>query len=123
VTKLFGMSALEFVVFNGVAAVLAAVGLLVLKLDPVSNYIAAFGFVLLLESVGLMLVGGALDISTTGSARQTWRQVRMLLGAKVPAEEGRPPPETKQIVRSAALYSLTGVLIFLEAGLLSVLLS
>ena len=115
-TKIARDSALEALVFNGIAGGLAIGALLVLGGDIVSD----FGIVLLLESVALMLVGGALDLTTSGSARATVRQLRLLVRAKVPELENEVTPEQRRNVgTSAATYAITGLLLFAETGFLA----
>ena len=107
---------MELVVFNGTAGALA-VGAQIL-LSP--GLLPAFGFAILVESVALMLVGGALDLSTASSTRVTMNQLRKLLGNRVIAPvEVDTPEQRRRVGISAATYAITGVLLFVEAGLLS----
>ena len=109
-------SALEVVVFNGITVGVALGAFLVFRGDAFSY----FGLVLLLFSVALMLLGGALDLTTTGSARQMTRQLRMLFRARVPElEEEFTPEQRRKLGTTAATYAVTGVLLFVESGLLA----
>jgi hypothetical protein len=96
----------------GVAAVAAFAGF-----EPL---IPSYGFVLLLEATGLMLIGGALDLSSSGSARSAMRQLRTLFGRALP-DEARLDigGDRKKNQMTAAKYSMTGVLLFLEALVLA----
>ncbi|MDA4121112.1 MAG: hypothetical protein OK404_01740 [Thaumarchaeota archaeon] len=109
-------SGLELVVFNGTAGALA-VGAQIL-LNP--GLLPAFGFAILIESVALMLVGGALDLSTATSTRATMNQLRKLLGNRIIENvELETAEQRRRVGISAATYAITGVLLFVEAGLLS----
>jgi UPF0716 family protein affecting phage T7 exclusion len=107
---------MEVLVFNGTAGAVAVAAQLLLK----PGLLPAFGFVLLIESVALMLVGGALDLGTATSTRATMNQLRKILGSRVVDTAEVDTVEQRQRVgRSAATYAITGVLLFVEAGLLS----
>ena len=109
-------STLEIVVFNGITLGISLGAFLVFRGDALSY----FGLILLLFSVALMLLGGALDLTTTGSARQMTRQLRMLFRARVPElEEEFTPTQRRKVGTTAATYAVTGVLLFLEAGSLT----
>jgi hypothetical protein len=102
----------EAVVFSAIGAGIAIVAVLV----GLGSFIPALGFVLLLESTALMIMGGALDIATSGSSTLMMRQLRMLVGRTVPPVDKTPSnEERKRSQFSAAKYSLTGVLLFVEA--------
>ena len=117
--KLVRDSALEVVVFNGITVGVALGAFLVFRGDAFSY----FGLVLLLFSVALMLLGGALDLTTTGSARQMTRQLRVLFRARVPElEEVFTPEQRRKVGTTAATYAVTGVLLFVESGLLALVL-
>jgi hypothetical protein len=109
-------SALEVVVFNAIAGAIALAAILLFQ----GGLLPDFGFLLLLEAVGLMLIGGALDLSNTGSARAAVKQLRILFGAKIP-EAGTEftDEQRRKVGTTAATYALTGVLLFVEAGLLA----
>ncbi len=109
-------SALEVVVFNGIGVGIAVVGLLLLG----GGLLPDFGFVILLESVALMLVGGALDITSSGSIRVAMRQLKMVFGNRAPEREDETTPDQRRkIGTTAATYAVTGVLLFFEAGMLT----
>ncbi|MDA4124620.1 MAG: hypothetical protein OK438_04115 [Thaumarchaeota archaeon] len=111
-------SALELVVFNAIAAGIALGALFILGAD----LLPAFGFVVLLESVALMLIGGAMDLSTTGSIRIVTRQFKMIFrGSVAEKPEEQTAEERRKIGVSAATYAVTGVLLFVEAGMLTLL--
>ena len=114
--KVFRDSALEVVIFNGITGGIALAAFLVLRGDALSY----FGFILLLVSVALMLLGGALDLTTTGSARQAVRQLRVLFRARVPElEEEFTTVQRRKVGTTAATYAVTGVLLFAEAWILT----
>ncbi|MBI3840584.1 MAG: hypothetical protein HY297_01275 [Thaumarchaeota archaeon] len=110
-------SVLELIVFNALAGGIALVLVLVFGGDIVPYY----GLVMLLEAVILMLTGAALEMSTTGSARQMGKQLRILFGMRTPTTTG-DAPDPRKVVMTAATYTTTGVLLFVEAGALSVVL-
>lgn len=102
----------EAVVFSAIGAAISVV----VVVAGVSTFVPSLGFVLLLEATGLMIMGGALDMATSGSSRLTMRQLRMLLGRAVPPVENLPSAEERKKTQyTAAKYSLTGVLLFVEA--------
>ena len=109
------------------AAIFTAIGLgiaVVSAVLRVSTVDAVLGFVLLIEATGLMIIGGALDLSGTGSARLAMKQVRSLFGGRG-AQTDDPlfaPGERKKTQMTAAKYSLTGVLLFVEAFVLALVL-
>ena len=110
-------SLMELAVFNAVAGGASLVIWLALGWD----FVPAYGLVILLESVTLMLVGGAVEMGSTGSARAVGKQLRLLFGIRGP---GTPSAhqDTRKVVIAAATYTMTGVLLFAEAALLSVIL-
>ncbi len=109
-------SALELVVFNGIGAGIAVAGLLFLG----GTLIPDFGFVILLESVALMLVGGALDLTTRGSIRVAVRQLNVIFRSKTPErDEELAPDQRRRLGTTAATYAVTGILLFVEAGMLT----
>ena len=102
----------EAVVFSAIGAAISVVIVLV----GISTFVPSLGFVLLLEATCLMIIGGALDIATSASSRLSMRQLRILLGRAVPPVESLPPAEERKKTQyTAAKYSLTGVLLFVEA--------
>lgn len=109
-------TASEAVVFSVIGAGISAVPV-VLGVTP---FVPAFGFILLLEATGLMIIGGALDLSASGSARFTMEQLRMIFGKSIPGDEPLAPAEERKRAQfTAAKYSLTGVLLFVEALVLA----
>ncbi len=111
-------SALELVVFNVIGVGIAVVGLVLLG----GGLLPDFGFVILLEAVALMLIGGALDLSTTGSIRVATRQFKMIFRGNVAEKpEEQTSEERRKIGISAATYAVTGVLLFVEAGMLTLI--
>ena len=116
--KLSRDSGSEALVFNGIAGGLAVGAQLLLN----PGLLPAFGFALLIESVGLMLVGGALDLSTASSTRAMMKQLRRLLGGRIPdSVEDLTAEDGQNVGMKAATYALTGVMLFVEAGLLSLI--
>ncbi len=81
----------------------------------------AFGLILLLIGTGLMLIGGALEFSSTASARILGRQVRLLFGRTVDRSPEWSNEDYKKAQQAAARYSLTGVILFLAAFTLAIL--
>jgi len=100
----------EAVIFNVVGAA-ATLGALVFFNIPVS---ASFGLIILIESTGLLLVGGALGVAGGATAQAI---SKLLTRKKL---------DTKSIKTSdekAALYALTGFMLFAEGALMSVILA
>ena len=73
-----------------------------------TGYPDAFGFALLVEACLLMLAGGALDIGSTGSAKRIYSAI-----ARKRFEYDRE--ESQKLVTRAAVYTLTGVILFVES--------
>jgi hypothetical protein len=90
----------ESAVFGAIALPLAY--LLVLWIHIA--FIDSLGFVLLIESCGLMLVGGAMDLTSTPAVRRFVAHVR---GGKAD-----PHFEGGRNFAAAAVYTLTGVILF-----------
>ncbi len=112
-------SAKEAAAFSVIGAAIAFVATLV----AATTVISAFGFVLLLEATALMLVGGALDMSSSGSSRFLSRQVRLLFGRSVTTLA--PPPsgeEGRKAQFTAAIHSVTGLMLLAEAAVLALIL-
>ncbi len=117
--SLLSTTAREALVFSAIGAAISVLPVFLMS----APFVSAYGFVLLLEATGLMIIGGALDISTAGSARFTMRQVRLFLGRESPGEDTYAPVEERRRTRmSAAKYTLTGALLFLEALILAFVL-
>ena len=102
-------SAREVVVFNVVGAAVAVGALLLLRVSMSDS----FGFIILIESTGLMLVGGALGLASQATARKV---TEFLTKRKV------DPKEVQSSELKAALYALTGVLLFAEGAVLAAVL-
>ncbi|MDV3293539.1 MAG: hypothetical protein LYZ70_04650 [Nitrososphaerales archaeon] len=114
--NLLSTTAREAVVFSAIGAAISILPVLLMA----APFVSAYGFVLLIEATALMIIGGAMDISTAGSARFTMRQVMLLLGRDSPGEDAYTPAEERKRAQfSAAKYTLTGVLLFLEALILA----
>lgn len=99
----------EIALFNVIGGAIALVGVLFIPVAPVD----AFGFVILIESTGLMLVGGAMGVAGQATTRRIteWATRRKIKDS-----------ETVQSDLAAALYAFTGGTLFAEAFVLSVLL-
>jgi len=102
-------SVVESLIFSALAAVAAFAALEGLQI----SFFDAFGFILLILSSGLMLVGGAMSFATPGTARV----VSLLTGKK--ADQTTQDFEKAQ--HKAALYALTGVILFAESLTLAAL--
>lgn len=103
----------ESLVFTAICAVPALAGVLLLGLP----FLDGFGFVLLVVGAGLMLVGGALSFVTPGKARV----FNVLIAPIFGHERVKMTPEDFQRSENrAALYSLTGFLLFGYALLLAI---
>ena len=99
----------EAALFN-VAGVIVALGVFLLFSVPLTD---SFGFILLIESTGLMLVGGALGVAGQATARKL---TEMLTRQKV------DPKTVAASDLKAALYALTGVVLFVEGALMASIL-
>ena len=110
-------SLMELAVFNAVAGGAS----LVIWLAAGWDFVPVYGLVILLESVVLMLVGGAAEMSSTGSARAMGKQLRLLFGIRASATPSAHQ-DARKVVIAAATYTITGVLLFGEAALLSAVL-
>jgi hypothetical protein len=71
------------------------------------------GLIFLLEATVLMLIGGAMELSTSPTARRVFS----LLGGKERPDGAQSPRETQ---KGAALYTLTGFFFFLGAVVMAV---
>lgn len=101
-------SAKEALLFNLVGMVVAIVAAFVFGFTVADS----FGFALLVEAAGLMLVGGGLGVAGQGTSRKV---VELLFRQKTPKDSSTD--------RLAALYSLTGGILFAEGALLTVIFS
>ncbi|HUI85616.1 MAG TPA: hypothetical protein VLY21_00480 [Nitrososphaerales archaeon] len=101
----------ESVVFAGIGLPVAI--LLALFIHVV--YIDAFGFVLLIESCGLMLLGGAMDIAGSPAVK---RFVSIMSRGKVTPYAGGD-----RDVAGAAVYTVTGVILFISSLAVAVFLA
>jgi hypothetical protein len=109
----------ESVIFTSFGAGAAIGGVLLLG----SPFTDGFGLILLLEATALMLIGGALDLSATRSARTVANQIRNLFGRAEHSDSTLTRESYKKVENSAATYALTGVLLFVESLLLAFLLT
>lgn len=78
------------------------------------TYLDSLGLVLLIEACGLMLVGGVMEFTSTGVIR------RFL--SMTSSHVSMDPEAMKKQMKGAVLYTLTGVILFLESLLLAALL-
>lgn len=101
-------SAREALLFNLIGAAIAA-GILLIFSVPVSE---SFGDILLFESTGLLLIGGALGVAGQATTRKL---SEMLFHRRA------PDSDVKSSDLKAALYILTGGLLFLEGAAMAVL--
>jgi hypothetical protein len=104
----------EAVIFNVIGAAVA-VGALVFFSVPLS---ISFGFVVLIESTGLMLIGGALGVA--GGA--TSRKVAEFISSSV-LKRKYDPKSVESSDAKAALYAITGMLLFAEGAVMAAVLS
>ena len=79
-------------------------------------YLDCYGFVLLIEACGLMLVGGGMELTTTAGVRK----LVSLVGGKAVNLDGA---DEKRTVSGAAVYTLTGVMLFLASVILAIAIS
>lgn len=105
------LSSLKEALFFNLGAVIVALVVLLLFQVPVSN---SFGFILLLESTGLMLIGGALGVAGQGTSRKL---AELLTKRKLDAESA----STTDL--KAALYALTGMFLFVEGAVMAAVLA
>jgi hypothetical protein len=103
----FGESAL----FSGGSAAAALGGMFILGVP----FLDGLGFVLLVVSAGLMLVGGALSFMSPGNVR--------LVNALTKAKLNPGPEEYRRTRNKAALFALTGVLLFIYSLVLAAVLA
>lgn len=97
----------ESVIFSLGCAIIALAGTILFKI-PFSD---GLGLVLLIVSAGLMLIGGAMSFVTPGNVRL----VNDIVGALTRRSRSRVnpgPDDFRKTQHSAALYALTGVLLF-----------
>jgi len=99
----------ETVIFNVIGAAVAF-GVLVFLNIPLT---ASFGFIVLIESTGLMLVGGALGVAGGPSSRKV---MEFLSRRKV------DPKTIETSDARAALYAVTGMLLFAEGAIMAAFL-
>jgi hypothetical protein len=104
----------EAAVFNVIGAAVAFGAFVFFSIPlPVS-----FGLILLIESAGLMLIGGALGVA--GGA--TSRKVAEFISTSVLKKKYDPMSVESSDVK-AALYALTGMILFAEGALMAAVLS
>jgi len=102
-------SAREAVIFNAVGVIGALVVLILFHISLGDS----FGFIILIMSCGLMLIGGALGLAGQASTRKI---AEILTRRKV------DPKSVETSDLKAALYAFTGIILFAEGALMSVLL-
>ncbi len=100
----------EAVLFNAIGGAVALAALLLVQI-PLND---SFGFIILIESCGLMLIGGAMGIAGQATTRKIteWITRRKL--------------NDQELLHSdlaAALYALTGGILFAEVSAMSLLLA
>ena len=98
----------EALLFNLGGLGVAVVALFLLQI-PIK---VSFGFVILIESTGLMLVGGALGVA----GQATSQKIAELLTRNRVKQESVAASDYK-----AALYAFTGIVLFAEAALMAFL--
>ena len=103
-TELLVDSLGESLIFSIICAVAAVAGFFLLQVP----FVDGFGFVLLIVSAGLMLVGGALSFVSPGNVKV----VNALMGSFMKNRLNPGPDDYRNTKQKAALYSVTGVLIF-----------
>lgn len=91
----------ESAIFSGACAVVALAGVYVLSVP----FFDGLGLVLLIVSAGLMLVGGALSFVSPGNVK--------LLNALSNAKLKPTTDDYRKTRNRAALFALTGILLFL----------
>ena len=100
----------EALIMNGVGAAIALGALFVSGIQLSDS----FGFIILIESTGLMLVGGALGVAGQATTRKITEMIT------------RKPVDPKTVAASdarAAVYAVTGVLLFAEGAIMTAVLS
>ncbi len=100
----------EASLISAIDLVLAAVALALFR----TQILEAFGLILLVESSALMLMGGA--VSFTG--QEGVRRLASLM-TRVELKPGARDAENNEM--KAALYALTGVILFVESSILATL--
>jgi hypothetical protein len=93
------------------AAVVTAIDIAIAGLSSffvTAGFLPILGLVLLLESAGLMLLGGALSFSSQPSTR---RLTSILTKTKIEVSK----PQLEDVEAKAATIALVGVLLFLES--------
>jgi hypothetical protein len=100
----------EAAIFNIVGAIVSLFVLVIFRV-PLAD---SFGFVILVESTALMLIGGALGVAGQATSRKI---AEFMTRRKV------TPSEVASGDLKAALYSITGGLLFAEVFVLSMLLA
>ena len=99
----------EAVIFN-VAGVVVAFAVLILFHISLGD---SFGFIILIMSTGLMLVGGALGLAGQATTRKL---------AEILTRKKVDPKTVEASDLKAALYALTGIMLFAEGAIMSLLL-
>jgi len=107
----------ESVLFGLGCAVTALAGTFLFKV-PFSD---GFGLVLLIVGAGLMLIGGAMSFVTPGNVRLV-NDIVNALTRKTRSRLDPGPEDFRKTQHSAALYALTGVLLFVYSLMLGLIL-
>jgi len=107
--EVFASCLKEAALFNVVGAATAVGALVFFDISLFDS----FGFIVLIESTGLMLVGGALGVSGGATARK----VAEFLSRKKLDERSVQSSDAK-----ATLYAVTGIILFAEGALMSAIL-
>jgi hypothetical protein len=102
-SKTLVSSLIESAGFNVISAALAAGGVFAFQVP----FFDGFGFVLLVVSSILMLVGGAMSFATPGTSKV----VSLLMGRK----SDMTTQDYQKAQHRAALYAITGVILFAES--------
>ncbi len=100
-TRIAFTSMREVLIFNLVGAAVALGALLLFRI-PLGD---SFGFIILIEGTALMLVGGALGVAGQATTRKV---------AEIFTRRKLKDTEVIQNDVQAALYALTGVVLFVE---------
>ena len=94
----------ESLIFSIICAVAAVAGVFVLQVP----FVDGLGFVLLVVSAGLMLIGGGLSFVSPGNVKV----LNILMGPLMKNKANPGPHDYRSTRQKAALYSVTGVLLF-----------
>jgi hypothetical protein len=104
----------EAALFNVIGAAVAVGAFVLLRLPLIDS----FGLVILIESTGLMLIGGALGVAGGATSRKVAEFITTSVLKKKYDTKGFQTSDAK-----AALYALTGMLLFAEGAAMSLILA